>query len=173
MVGQPEPLPLPIRDLPRFSDLSAFLAYLDAAGQLRRIAEPIGVVHEITEIHRRVIAEGGPALLFERPVQPDGTVSPIPLLTNLFGTVERVASGLGVQPDKLPALGRTLAELREPRRRAGWPKPGRRCRWRARRCRCGRAGNAARRCRSWSSAATPSISARCRCSFAGRASPPR
>lgn len=115
MVGQPEPLPLPIRDLPRFSDLSAFLAYLDAAGQLRRIAEPIGVVHEITEIHRRVIAEGGPALLFERPVQPDGTVSPIPLLTNLFGTVERVAWGLGVQPDKLPALGRTLAELREPR----------------------------------------------------------
>ncbi|WP_244607338.1 UbiD family decarboxylase [Bosea sp. CS1GBMeth4] len=106
---------MPIRDLPRFSDLSAFLAYLDAAGQLRRIAEPISVVHEITEIHRRVIAEGGPALLFERPVQPDGTVSPIPLLTNLFGTVERVAWGLGVQPDKLPALGRTLAELREPK----------------------------------------------------------
>lgn len=115
MVGQPEPLPLPIRDLPRFRDLSAFLAHLDTAGQLRRIAEPIGVVHEITEIHRRVIAEGGPALLFERPVQPDGTVSPIPLLTNLFGTVERVAWGLGVEPDTLPALGRTLAELREPR----------------------------------------------------------
>ena len=115
MVGQPEPLPLPIRDLPRFRDLSAFLAHLDAAGQLQRIAEPVSVVHEITEIHRRVIAKDGPALLFERPVQPNGAISPIPLVTNLFGTVERVAWGLGIRPDNLPALGRTLAELREPK----------------------------------------------------------
>lgn len=106
---------MPIRDLPRFRDLSAFLAHLDAAGQLRRIAEPVSVVHEITEIHRRVIAAEGPALLFERPVQPDGSVSPIPLLTNLFGTVERVAWGLGVEVRNLPALGGRLAELREPR----------------------------------------------------------
>lgn len=106
---------MPIRDLPRFRDLNAFLAYLEAAGQLRRIAEPVSVVHEITEIHRRVIAESGPALLFERPVQANGAVSPIPLLTNLFGTVERVAWGLGVEARNLPALGRVLAELREPR----------------------------------------------------------
>ena len=106
---------MPIRDLPRFRDLNAFLAHLDAAGQLRRIAEPVSVVHEITEIHRRVIAEGGPALLFERPVQADGTTSSIPLLTNLFGTVERVAWGLGVKERNLAALGRILAELREPR----------------------------------------------------------
>ena len=105
---------MPIRDLPRFRDLSAFLAHLDAAGQFRRIAEPVSVVHEITEIHRRVIAEEGPALLFERPVLPDGTVSPIPLLTNLFGTVERVAWGLGVEKHNLPVLGGRLAELREP-----------------------------------------------------------
>ncbi|SFC86100.1 4-hydroxy-3-polyprenylbenzoate decarboxylase [Bosea sp. CRIB-10] len=104
-----------MRTLPCFRDLSAFLAHIEAAGQVRRIAEPVSVVHEITEIHRRVIAEGGPTLLFERPVRPDGTVSPIPLLTNLFGTVERVAWGLGIDLDNLPALGRTLAELREPR----------------------------------------------------------
>ncbi|MDX3808858.1 UbiD family decarboxylase [Bosea thiooxidans] len=115
MVRQPEPLPLPIRDLPHFRDLSAFLAHLDAAGQLRRVAEPVSVVHEITEIHRRVIAESGPALLFESPVQPDGTVSHVPLLTNLFGTVERVAWGLGVEERNLPALGRMLADLREPK----------------------------------------------------------
>ena len=115
MVRQPEPLPLPIRDLPRFRDLSAFLGHLDAAGQLRRIAEPISVVHEITEIHRRVIAGNGPALLFERPLLPNGTISSMPLLTNLFGTVERVAWGLGVEAGHLPALGGKLAELREPR----------------------------------------------------------
>ncbi|WP_244492825.1 UbiD family decarboxylase [Bosea sp. Root670] len=106
---------MPIRTLPRFRDLSAFLAYLDAHGQLRRIAEPISVVHEITEIHRRVIAEDGPALLFERPLLADGTVSSMPLLTNLFGTVERVAWGLGVERENLLPLGRALAELREPR----------------------------------------------------------
>lgn len=115
MVRQPESLSLPIRDLPHFRDLSAFLAHLDAAGQLRRITEPVSVVREITEIHRRVIAESGPALLFERPVQPDGTVSHVPLLTNLFGTVERVAWGLGVEERNLPALGRMLADLREPK----------------------------------------------------------
>ena len=115
MVRQPEPLPLPIRDLPRFRDLSAFLTHLDVAGQLRRIAEPVSVVHEITEIHRRVIADGGPALLFERPLLPGGKVSSMPLLTNLFGTVERVAWGLGVETKNLPALGGKLAELRDPR----------------------------------------------------------
>jgi len=106
---------LPIRTLPRFRDLSAFVAHLEAAGQLRRIAEPVSVVHEITEIHRRVIAEEGPALLFERPLLADGAVSSMPLLTNLFGTVERVAWGLGVERENLLPLGRALAELREPR----------------------------------------------------------
>lgn len=106
---------MPIRDLTRFRDLSAFLSHLDANGQLRRIAEPVSVVHEITEIHRRVIADGGPALLFERPLLPDGTPSSMPLLTNLFGTVERVAWGLGVETKSLSALGGKLAELREPR----------------------------------------------------------
>lgn len=106
---------MPIRTLPRFRNLSAFLAHLNAAGQLRRIAEPVSVVHEITEIHRRVIADEGPALLFERPLRPDGSVSPVPLLTNLFGTVERVAWGLGIERENLLALGRKLAELREPR----------------------------------------------------------
>ncbi len=74
MVRQPEPLPLPIRNLPRFRDLSAFLTHLDAAGQLRRISEPVSVVHEITEIQRPVSAQEGPALLFARPGRPDGTV---------------------------------------------------------------------------------------------------
>lgn len=103
------------RDLPRFADLRAFTDHLDKTGQLRRISESVSVVHEITEIHRRVIADHGPALLFERPLRPDGSVSPTQLLTNLFGTVERVAWGLGIVPEHLPALGQALAELREPR----------------------------------------------------------
>src|SRR5262249_50311386 len=84
-------------------------------GQLRRIREPVSVVHEITEIHRRVIADDGPALLFEQPVRADGSPSPTPLVTNLFGTVERVAWGMGIGPERLAELGGLMAELRAPR----------------------------------------------------------
>lgn len=102
------------RHLPAFRHLRGFVDHLEEAGQLKRISEPVSVVHEVTEIHRRVLREGGPALLFSRPVRPDGSQAEMPLLTNLFGTVERVAWGLGVRPEDLPALGEALAELREP-----------------------------------------------------------
>lgn len=104
-----------MRDLPRFRELSDYVRFLESKGQLRRIRENISVVHEITEIHRRVLHANGPALLFENPVKADGTLSGMPLLTNLFGTVERVAWGLGVTPERLEELGELLVELRAPR----------------------------------------------------------
>lgn len=103
------------RDSPCFRDLSHFLGFLESKGQLRRIREAVSVVHDITEIHRRVVHDNGPALLFERPIKADGAASDIPLLANLFGTVERVAWGLGVRPERLSDLGALLAELRAPR----------------------------------------------------------
>ena len=45
------------RELPPFRDLRDFVAHLDARGQLARVREPVSVVHEATEIHRRVLAE--------------------------------------------------------------------------------------------------------------------
>ena len=42
---------------------------------------------EMTEIQRRLLNTGGVAVLFEKPIMPDGTVSDIPVLMNLFGTV--------------------------------------------------------------------------------------
>jgi 4-hydroxy-3-polyprenylbenzoate decarboxylase len=102
------------RDLPHFQELHGFLEFLESSGRLRRIREKVSVVHEITEIHRRVLREEGPALLFERPVKADGVSSDMPLLTNLFGTVERVAWGFGVRPDRLRELGELMAELRAP-----------------------------------------------------------
>jgi 4-hydroxy-3-polyprenylbenzoate decarboxylase len=65
-------------------------------------------------VHRRVVRENGPALLFENAVSADGTPAPMPVLVNLFGTVERVAWGLGVPPEALSVLGEELAELRHP-----------------------------------------------------------
>ena len=46
------------------SDLRAFIALLERRGALKRIAHPVSPHLEITEIARRVLANGGPALLF-------------------------------------------------------------------------------------------------------------
>jgi len=103
------------RDVPRFRELSDFLRFIESRGQLRRIRDKVSVVHDVTEIHRRVLSDCGPALLFEQPVKADGSPSAMPLLTNLFGTVERVAWGLGIKPERLEELGGLMAELRAPR----------------------------------------------------------
>lgn len=54
----------------RFSDLQDFAAMLERRGRLRRISRPVSLVHEVTEIHRRVLIAGGPALLFEKRSTP-------------------------------------------------------------------------------------------------------
>ena len=46
---------MPRRDLPLFRDLSSFTHHLDGAGALVRVREPVSVVHEMTEIHRRTL----------------------------------------------------------------------------------------------------------------------
>jgi 4-hydroxy-3-polyprenylbenzoate decarboxylase len=105
---------MPIRDLPRFHDLRDFIAHLEAVGDCTRIAEPVPLLHDMTEIHRRVLTAGGPALLFERPQGENGATFSIPVLANLFGTRTRVAAGLGITPERLGELGELLAALREP-----------------------------------------------------------
>ncbi|MDX3978431.1 UbiD family decarboxylase [Shinella sp.] len=101
--------------IPRhFGSLQDFVALLERRARLKRICQPLSLVHEITEIHRRVLAEDGPALLFERPVDGEGRVQPIPLLANLFGTRERIEWGFGLETGRLPHLAAFLADLREP-----------------------------------------------------------
>ncbi|MEY9532568.1 UbiD family decarboxylase [Sinorhizobium fredii] len=102
----------PIR---RFSGLQEFAAMLEQRGRLRRISRPVSLVHEVTEIHRRVLKSEGPALLFENPVDASGRLCDMPLLVNLFGTQERIEWGFGLPTGGLPALADMLAELREPR----------------------------------------------------------
>lgn len=41
------------RRLPEFPDLRSFLAHLYACGDLRRIAAPVSMRLEVTELHRR------------------------------------------------------------------------------------------------------------------------
>jgi 4-hydroxy-3-polyprenylbenzoate decarboxylase len=103
-----------VRDLPKFRDFRAFLSFLETQGALARVSEPVSVVHEMTEIQRRVLGSGGPALLFERPRRADGTPSNVPVLVNLFGTGERVCWGLGIEHRDVRRLGELLGALREP-----------------------------------------------------------
>ncbi len=106
---------LPALRHPVAASLREFVALLEARGLLRRLTTPISVQHELTEIHRRVLAADGPALLVENPLLAGGAPAQMPVLVNLFGTLERIALGFGLDRDDLPALGEALAELRFPR----------------------------------------------------------
>lgn len=97
-----------------YASLRSFIAELESRGDLVRVSEPVSTVLEMTEIQTRVIAEGGPAILFENVIGDDGERSPMPVLVNLFGTVERVALGMDRTPDQLREVGETLAFLRQP-----------------------------------------------------------
>ena len=70
-----------------YASLRDFIDRLETTDRLVRVATPVATALEMTEIQTRLLAEGGPAVLFETPVRPDGSVSKIPVLANLFGTV--------------------------------------------------------------------------------------
>jgi len=97
-----------------YASLRTFITELERRGDLVRVSEPVSTVLEMTEIQTRVIAEGGPAILFENVIGDDGKPSAMPVLVNLFGTVERVALGMDRTPDQLREVGETLAFLRQP-----------------------------------------------------------
>ena len=89
----------------QYESLRDFIAALEADGRLVRVAHPVSTVLEMTEIQTRLLAEDGPAVLFENPVDGDGAPQAMPVLVNLFGTVDRVAAGMGRKPGDLRALG--------------------------------------------------------------------
>ncbi|MEO1251374.1 MAG: UbiD family decarboxylase [Pseudomonadota bacterium] len=103
-----------------YKSLRDFIEKLEAAGELRRVAEPVAVKLEMTEIQTRLLATGGPAVLFEKPVMEDGSISEVPVLVNLFGTVKRVAMGVTLDGKsrttgaELREVGELLAFLRQP-----------------------------------------------------------
>src|SRR5205814_9496536 len=99
-----------------YASLRDFITRLEAAGRLQRVTAPVSPFLEMTEIQTRLLAEGGPAALFENVVHG----SQMPVLVNLFGTVERVAWGMDREPHQLREIGETLAFLKQPEPPGGW-----------------------------------------------------
>ena len=96
-----------------FPDLRTFLDRLRQDNDLVEVAVPVDAHLEVAEIHRRVIAARGPALLFTNVTGAD-----FPLVTNLFGTPRRAALAFGERPLRLIKRIVQLAETLLP------PTPG-------------------------------------------------
>lgn len=102
-----------MRDLPVFSDLRAYLDWCRSRDDYAKITDPVPIEHAMTAVHRHVLERGGPVLEFTKPTREGDRVE-MPVITNLFGTSERVCAGLGTSPEKLDELGAFLASLRAP-----------------------------------------------------------
>ncbi len=94
--------------------------------QLRREKDIVEVIAEVdpylelAEIHRRVVEEGGPALLFTRVKG-----SAFPVVTNLFGTVKRMEMAMGPKPQAIISRAvEALHRLLPPRLGSLWGERG-------------------------------------------------
>ncbi|MCB0336082.1 MAG: UbiD family decarboxylase, partial [Bdellovibrionales bacterium] len=102
------------------SNIRTFIEVLKKEGELREITAAVDPNLEAAEIHRRVIAEGGPALLFTN-IQG----ASFPLVTNLFGTQKRVELAFGKNPKQIvEGIAKLPEELMPPSLGKLWEKRG-------------------------------------------------
>lgn len=94
-----------------YLDLRGFADKLKTVGELREINAPVSPDLEMTEVSRRVLESNGPALMFTQP-----TGYGMPVMTNLFGNVHRIAMAMGGESlADLRRMGEFLAALNEPK----------------------------------------------------------
>ncbi len=94
-------------------NLRSFLELLRRENEILEIEAEVDPYLELAEIHRRVIAQGGPALLFRRVKG-----SRYPCVTNLFGTARRIELAFGAKPEALVRQAVRIAESLLPPRPA-------------------------------------------------------
>ena len=87
------------------ASLRTFLDRLTRENEIITVKAEVDPYLELAEIHRRVISEGGPALLFTRVKG-----SRYPVVTNMFGTERRIDLAFGPKPE---ALVRELVQIAE------------------------------------------------------------
>src|SRR5689334_10891570 len=95
------------------ASLRTFLDRLTRKNEIITIKSEVDPYLELAEIHRRVIAEDGPALLFERVKG-----SRYPVVTNMFGTERRIDLAFGPKPEALVRDAVHIAESLLPPRTA-------------------------------------------------------
>ena len=93
------------------SSLRTFLDLLVRENEITNVKAEVDPYLEVAEIHRRVIEQGGPVLLFERV-----NGSRYPVVTNLFGTQRRIELAFGPKPELLVREMVQVAELLLPPR---------------------------------------------------------
>ncbi|MDQ3653104.1 MAG: UbiD family decarboxylase [Acidobacteriota bacterium] len=94
-------------------NLRSFLDLLTRENELVTIETEVDPYLELAEVHRRVIEQGGPALLFKNPKG-----GRYPVVTNLFGTARRIEMAFGPKPEALVRQAVHLAESLMPPRPA-------------------------------------------------------
>ena len=101
-----------------YRTLRACVDDLERHGQLLRIEADVDARLEVAEIHRRVCAAGGPALLFTRV-----RGCRFPMVSNLFATIERARFMFRDSLDRVRRIVELkldpAAALRHPLRYAG------------------------------------------------------
>jgi 4-hydroxybenzoate decarboxylase subunit C len=93
--------------------LRTFLDLLVRENEIIEIETEVDPYLEAAEIHRRVIEQGGPVLLFKRVKG-----SKYPVVTNLFGTERRIQLAFGPKPESFVRSLATVAESLLPLRSA-------------------------------------------------------
>jgi UbiD family decarboxylase len=97
-------------------NLRSFLEQLTRERDLSVIEAEVDPYLELAEVHRRVIAQGGSALLFKRVKG-----SRYPVVTNLFGTARRIELAFGKKPESLvKEVVRVVESLLPPRPSELW-----------------------------------------------------
>src|SRR5215471_13020325 len=99
-------------------NLRSFLDLLRRENDLTTIETEVDPYLELAEIHRRVIAAGGPALLFRRVKG-----SAFPVVTNLFGTTKRIELAFGPKPEQfIKQIVQVADSLLPPKRSELWKR---------------------------------------------------
>ena len=78
------------------TSLRTFLDLLTRENEILTVHTEVDPLLEVAEVHRRVIDQGGPTLLFKRVKG-----SRYPVVTNLFGTARRLDLAFGPRPESL------------------------------------------------------------------------
>jgi 4-hydroxy-3-polyprenylbenzoate decarboxylase len=98
-----------------YASLRDFIARLETAGRLWRVAAPVSPFLEMTEIQTRLLAEGGPAVLFENVVHDRAAMQ----CWSICSAPSRVARGIDREPRQLREIGRPRLLSSRSRRAAG------------------------------------------------------